>query len=161
MIRRALGGILLAAGLVSGAAGADFHQIFESRCASCHGHAGNFARKSLTERDGALTGVRTGRPVDDFLAHHRGGLTPDTIALFLDVFRAQLRSGGFYQKRCAICHDRAYEFARLRLILRDGQLVGRYSGRDIADFLPGHARMTESEAKRMLEALTALRSGAR
>lgn len=160
-MRAWLGGILLAAGLASGAPGADFHRIFEARCASCHGHAGPFARESLTESDGTLEGVRTGRAVGDFLARHAGGLEPETIAFFLDVFRAQLRSGGFYRERCAICHDRAYEFARLRLILRDGRLMGRYSGRDVADFLPGHARMTEAEAERMLEALTALRAGAR
>lgn len=165
-MRRWPGGVLLAAGLAmlaaSGAAAANFHEIFETRCAACHGdHAGPFARSSLVEREGTLTGARTGRPVREFLARHAGGLSGEEIALFVDVFTAQLRSGGFYQERCGICHDRAYEFARLRLALRDGRLVGRYSGRDIAGFLPGHARMTGEEARRMLEALTALREGAR
>lgn len=39
--------------------------------------------------------------------------------------------------------------------------MGRYSGRDLAEFLPGHARMTQDEALRMLDALTALRQGVR
>ena len=164
MTHKGPGGVLLAAGLVllapAGAPAADFHRIFEDRCAACHGHAGGFARQSLAEaEDGTLRGARSGRDVAGFLARHAGGLPPEEIALFVDVFRAQLRSGGFYQERCAICHDRAYEFARLRLILREGRLFGRYSGRDIADFLPGHARMTEAEAERMLEALIALRKG--
>ena len=72
-----------------------------------------------------------------------------------------MNSGGFYKERCEICHDRAYDLARLRLIQRDGRLVGRYSGRDMANFLPNHARMTAGEAARMLEALTALLMGAR
>jgi len=160
-MRAGLGGILLAAGLASTAVAADFHQIFEARCASCHGHAGPFARSALTEMDGTLRSARTGRTVADFLRQHAGGLAPNEIDLFVDVFTAQLRSGGFYQERCGICHDRAYDLARLRLILRDGRLVGRYSGRDIAAFLPAHARMTDGEARRMLEALAALRSGAR
>lgn len=161
MIRAWLGGALLAAGLASGAGGADFHETFEARCTSCHGHAGAFARQSLTEADGTLRGQRSGRSVADFLTGHAGGLAPDEINLFVRVFAAQLRSGGFFQERCATCHGRAYEFARLRLLMQDGRLVGRYSGADIAAFLPGHANLTGDEAERMLEALTALRAGAR
>lgn len=173
MTRIRPGGALAAAGLIagliggltagptSGAGGADFHEIFESRCFACHGHAGVFARAALAESGGVLRGARTGRPVADFLQRHAGGLNPAETGLFVEVFTRQIESGGFYQDRCEICHDRAYDLARLRLILRDGRLTGRYSGRDIAGFLPGHARMTAAEAARMLEALTALRQGAR
>lgn len=160
-MRAGLGGVLLAAALAHGAPGADFHRIFEERCASCHGHAGEFVRGALTERDGTLESLRTGRPVSEILTSHAGGLEPDKVALFVEVFTAQLRSGGFYRERCDICHGRAREFARLRLIVREGRLTGRYSGRDIEAFLPGHARMTAEEARRMLEALTAILSGAR
>ena len=161
MIKSLLGGAIVAAGLASGAAAADFHQIFETRCAGCHGHAGAFARDRLTEAEGTLRSLRTGREIAPFLARHLGGLSQDEIALFIDVFRNQLLSGGFFQERCDICHDRAYELARLRLVLRDGRLFGRYSGRDMAAFLPGHARMTAEEAERMIGALSALLRGAR
>jgi len=155
------GGALIAAGLASGAVAADFHEIFEARCLSCHGHAGECARTSLAEINGALTGVRLGREVADFLHRHAGGSSPSEIALFVDVFISQVNSGRLYEERCDICHDRAYELAWLRLILRDGRLTGRYSGRSMADFLPGHVWMTADEAARMPEALTALRMGAR
>lgn len=166
MTRHWPGGILLAAGLATGVASdalaADFHQTFEARCAACHGHAGDFARAHLSEgADGALQGAQTGRDVAAFLRGHAGGLSQAEIEQFVTVFRRQLASGAFYSQRCDICHDRAYELARLRLVLRDGRLVGRYSGRDMAAFLPGHARMTQDEAQQMLEALTALRQGAR
>ena len=88
-------------------------------------------------------------------------MTASEINLFIAVFTQQLTSDAFYQDRCEICHDRAYELARLRLIVRDGRLVGRYSGRDMTNFLPNHARMTTEEANRMREALTALLMGAR
>ena len=161
MIRAWLGGALIAAGLATGASGADFHQIYEARCLSCHGHAGEFARRSLIELDGVLTGARSGRDVTSFLRRHAGGSSPSEITLFVGVFIRQVNSGGFYKERCEICHDRAYDLARLRLIQRAGRLVGRYSGRDMANFLPNHARMTAGEAARMLEALTALLMGAR
>lgn len=108
-----------------------------------------------------LKGVNSGREVAGFLRQHAGGLNTEEIALFVDVFTRQVESGGFYRERCDICHDRAYELARLRLIIRDGRLVGRYTGRDMAVFLPDHARMTADEADKMLRALTALRTGAR
>lgn len=161
MIRAWLGGAIVAAGLASVAAAADFHEIFEARCLGCHGHAGDFARGSLTEDNGVLRGARSGREVRAFLGSHAGGLSESEIDLFVQVFTRQLSSGAFYQERCDICHDRAYDLARLRLILQDGRLVGRYSGREMASFLPGHARMTAEEADRMLEALTELRRGAR
>ena len=161
MIRIWLGGVTIAAGLTFRAAAADFHKTFESRCFACHGHAGDFARGSLTEEIGILSGIKSGRNVGAFLHSHGGGLSPSDIDLFIETFTGQLHSGGFYQDRCKICHDRAYELARLRLIMRDGRLVGRYSGRDMARFLPGHARMTDEEARRMLETLTALRQGKR
>ena len=161
MIRIWLGGVVIAAGLAYGAAAADFHEIFEARCLSCHGHAGEFARNSLVEADGVLRGAGSGREVAAFLRSHAGGSSTAEIALFIDVFTRQLESGGLYQDRCEICHDRAYELARLRLVMHDGRLVGRYSGRDIASFLPGHARLKTEEADRMLEALTALRMGGR
>lgn len=160
-MRAGLGGVVLAAGLAFGASGADFHQVFEERCTSCHGHAGEFVRGALTERDGILESQRTGRAVADFLTGHAGGLDSDEVALFIEVFTAQLRSAGFYRERCHICHGRARDFARLRLIVSEGQLTGRYSGRDIEAFLPGHARMSGDEARRMLEALTGILAGAR
>lgn len=161
MTRALLGGALLAAGLSCAASAADFHRIFEQRCTGCHGHAGDFARTSLTDSDGELRGVKSGREVSVLLGRHAGGLSPEEIALFVEVFIRQIAADGFYRDRCDICHDRAYDLARLRLIMRDGRLVGRYSGRDIEDFLRGHARMTADEASEMLEALTALLQGRR
>ncbi len=167
MLRTWLGGALAAAGLSavaapSAAQAPDFHQIFEARCAACHGHAGDFARARLSVgEDGTVRGAETGRPVAGFMQSHAGGLTDAEIALFTETFRRQIGSDAFFRERCSGCHGRAYDFARLRLILRDGRLEGRYSGRDTAAFLPGHARLTGAEAARVLDALTALSQGAR
>ncbi len=165
MLRPLPGGALLAAGLLAAvhagaAAAADFHQTFEARCAACHGHAGDFARARLTVGDdGVVRGTTSGREIAPFLRSHAGGLSAEETELFLEAFRRQIGSGAFFRERCGICHDRAYDFARLRLIVRDGRLVGRYSGRDIGAFLTGHARMTDAEAARMLASLIALREG--
>lgn len=159
MIRLVACGILCAAWFHNSAGAADFHRIFEDRCLSCHGHAGDFARAALADKDGILIGTRSGRPVAEYLRKHAGGLSPTEIDLFSETFRQQLKFGAFYRQNCDICHDRAYELVRLRLILDDGKLMGRYTGRDIAAFLPNHARMTLAEAQMMLDRLTALRDG--
>jgi len=150
----------LSAPLVGHAAGADFHALFETRCLRCHGHAGDFAREHLKLEKGTVLG-RDGRDIEQFLERHAGGLSAEEAALFVSVFAQQVASGGFYKDHCEICHDSARELARLRLIIRDDRLVGRYTDRDIASFLTQHGRMNEAEAAAMTKALTAILQGAR
>lgn len=52
---------------------------FKAECGACHGTAADFARRSLVQRQGVLTGQDTGRPVADYLRRH-GGLAPQEIA---------------------------------------------------------------------------------
>ena len=156
-------GTALALALLIGAAPAsalDFHALFEARCLACHGHAGPFVREYL-RLDGDRVTRGNGRPLAPFLARHSGGLSDEEIALFLRVFARQIASGGLYRDRCEICHDRARELARLELVIREGRLVGRYTGRDIAGFLTWHGRLDAAEAALMTEALIEILKGAR
>ena len=54
------------------------------RCAHCHGNAADFARRSLTLRDGALVGLPSGRRVVDTLGTH-GGAKPGEVPVLLDT----------------------------------------------------------------------------
>ena len=127
---------------------ADPHEIFESRCALCHGeHAGRFTRESIVLRDGVLQGRNSGAALEPFLASHVGGQDAETVALLTEMFRLQLASGGLFEARCRICHERARDLARLTLVLRNGGLIGRYSGRDIRSFLDRHGRLSAREAE--------------
>lgn len=138
----------------------DAHDLFEERCTSCHGHAGAFARENLSLKEGVVVGSN-GVDLTAFLTRHMGGLSAQETQRMLDMFRAQLDSGAYFQENCVICHDRAYEFARLFLIDQNGVLWGRYSKRRVDAFLPGHARMTNEEAERMGAALSAILAGGR
>lgn len=138
----------------------DFHRIFEARCASCHGHAGPFAQ-SVLRLDGDTLLRSDGRPLAPFLKTHMGGLSTEELNLFIETFRNQVGSGGLYRETCIYCHDRAYEFARKTLILKDGVLMGRYSGYLTGEFLQSHARLTPDEARAMTEAFEAVLKGAR
>ena len=155
--------VLVICGLAAAplSAAEDFHELFEERCAGCHGHAGNFARTSLELVEGKLRGRESGRAIAPFLRTHRGGLDAEQAALFTAVFAEQVESGGLFFERCAICHQRARSLVRGRLILEDGRLRGRYSGYDIRTFLEGHGRSTPEEAALFYDALLGIAQGAR
>lgn len=160
-ILRAVGlAVALAGGVPGHAQQADLHDLFETRCAGCHGHSGDFARATLSVSGGRVVGSR-GQDLGAFLLRHRGGVSETDAARLLDMFRAQIESGGLFQDRCLTCHGSARDFARIKLILRNGVLFGRYSGREVAPFLVGHARMDAAEAERMTQALRAILAGGR
>ena len=81
-----------------------------------------------------------------FLPRHFAKLTPEETEILLRAFSLQIDSAGIHEEKCLICHERAQEVARLRLILDGDTLKGRYSGNDIAQFLSFHGRLSEEEA---------------
>lgn len=145
-----LGLFLLSLALPWPASALDPHRVFEQRCARCHDeHSGTFVAEAVVLRDSTLVGRRNGRTLERFLVQHGGGSTAEEIAALLEMFSRQLVDGGFFRQRCGHCHGSARELARLHLIARDGRLLGRYSGRDMADFLRRHGRSDAAEADRL------------
>jgi hypothetical protein len=131
----------------------ELHELFEERCGRCHEHAGPFARESLVIADGQVVGRASGQEVGVFLQGHYGHLTEGEIAALRDLFRFQIISSGLYEKRCLACHESAKDLARSRLLVREDRLVGRYTGRAMAEFLMRHGRLSKSEAVFMTEVL--------
>ncbi len=133
----------------------DPHRIYGQRCTRCHaGHAGDFARDSLEERGGQIVARRSGRPLAAFLRAGHGRLPPEQVAVLTDHLAAILGREALFQRKCRACHARALPLARLKLILRDGRLTGRYTDRDIAAFLGYHGRLTAREVPVLVEMLT-------
>lgn len=62
-----------------------------------------------------------------------------------------------FQERCRMCHGSQAGLARTKLILKGGKLIGRYSGRDMAAFMPVHGVRSAEQAAFFLERLTHLR----
>ena len=143
---------LLFSAVVAVGAGAAFaqagdpHALYEQRCGKCHSpHAGAFVAESLERRDGKVVGRDSGRELRAFLARGHGRLASDDVDVMVAHLTSILAAGGLFREKCLICHGRAKELARLELILRDGRVTGRYSGRDIAVFLAGHGRLEPDE----------------
>ena len=133
----------------------DPHAIYESKCSKCHApHAGPFARDRLSAKDGRVVSTKTGRRVGELLTDHFGtNLSPAEIGVLLEAFTLQLESGGIYQRKCIVCHERAKVFSRAKLTIDRGQLVGRYSGRKTASFLAHHGRLREDEIEVIVKML--------
>ncbi len=131
----------------------DPHALFEEKCGRCHEHAGIFAREKLTIENGEVVGLRSGKPVLKTLTSHFGKLSDAEAELIVDMFRRQILSGGLYQGKCRLCHEPAKDFARQTLIMRHGQLTGRYSGQSIKEFLSYHGRLEGDELALVLDML--------
>ena len=152
-----MAGVVLACSIFATEASSfDVHELFESRCGGCHEHAGDLARETLVITDGLLRGKTTGRDIRAFLPTHYGNPLPAETAALYDLLSWQVRAGGKFKTRCAICHVSARKLVRSRLF-RDGNILrGRYSGRDMTKFLPGHGRIEAEEVGFFLQLLERL-----
>lgn len=132
----------------------DPHKLYEESCAGCHApHARDFVFESLFATDAGLVGKRSGGSLQAFLDAGHGRLSPVEVEVLVDHFLSIQRSGRLFHKKCKICHVSPVELAQLELVLRDGRLVGRYSGRDTAQFLSGHGRLTAAEVPIVMDVL--------
>lgn len=131
----------------------DLHVLWDRQCGGCHGHAGDFARDSLRLEDGRLVGTWLGDRVEDFLATHNGGYSPEVVAAMTGMLRAQLETPDLFRSHCADCHGLAAQFVREQLVDRDGRLVGRYSGTDVEATLARHGGLDREQAAVVLRVL--------
>lgn len=153
MIGRA---VLLVVMLAGPAAAEDLHALWDGQCIGCHGHAGDFARNSLEIRNDRLMGKASGRPVADYLVGHNGGYSPAQIAALRTMLTAQVRTAPEFQIHCGGCHDNAAQLLRDWVVVRDGRLIGRQSGQDLADFLTRHGGADAESRRTIIQSLTRL-----
>ena len=132
----------------------DPHELYEQRCGGCHTpHAGDFVHESLVRSNGSIIGRKSGRELRAFLEAGHGKLSADEIEAMVAHLTSIQQSGRLFHKKCRICHERAVTLARRELILKDGNLIGRYSNRDMRQFLLGHGRLTADEVPAMIDVL--------
>lgn len=135
----------------------DPHRLYEQKCARCHEpHAGDFARKRLKRVDGQTVGAENGLELRAFLSRGHGRLTAAELDVMVEQLTRITLSGALYQRKCLTCHERAVVLARRELEIKEGRLAGRYSGRDMAEFLARHGRLAPDEVAPMLATLRRL-----
>jgi hypothetical protein len=128
--------------------------LYWEKCGACHGSAGDFAPSALAAAEDQLRLKADGQTLAAFLRDHRVPLTAGQMRILHETLHTIVADGAAFQNRCAICHGPVEHFARTHLVLRDGKLVGRYSGRDVAGFLGGgHARLDAESSAFFLDVL--------
>jgi hypothetical protein len=132
----------------------DPHELYEQRCSGCHApHAGEFVHDNLKRLSNKIVGRDTGRELRSFLAGGHGKLAPLEIDVIVAHLESILEAGALFHQNCIICHDRAVVLARRQLVLRNGRLLGRYSGREIGTFLENHGRLKGAQIATVVEML--------
>jgi len=125
--------------------GPDLHRMWDDRCAPCHGHSAEFARRHLnvTAAD-ELKGSRAGPELRRFLANHH--LADSEVDAVYEMLRAQAATPARFQSECSACHGTAAELVRQSLKIRDGTVQLRGSGEPLAVFLRRHRDLNPSDA---------------
>lgn len=129
----------------------DLHDHWDARCRECHGDAGAFARSTLRVEGGRLLGRHHDEGLATFLRQHY--LTDDLVAPVMQMLQAQATTAPLFKEKCAGCHGSAAAFARESLAMRDGQLVGRASGRPVREYLQRHGGLRPEQVAPMLATL--------
>jgi hypothetical protein len=129
----------------------DLHAYWDQRCQGCHGHAGEFARRFLAVEEGRLVGQHHRQDLDRFLRQHY--LADRLVEPITAMLMAQVTTPPLFRQRCAGCHGSAVDFARTRLTLKNGVLVGASSGRPVLQTLTTHGKLTAKEVSLVTESL--------
>lgn len=136
----------------SGAQAADLHAFWDSRCANCHRHAGDFARNHFKLKDGRLFGRNPARDICAYLVGHGAG--EEMAQPVCAMLTAQAGTPSLFKNKCASCHETAADLARTGLASGDGgALKGKDNGRDIAEFLTTHGKLEAGEVATVVETL--------
>ncbi len=133
------------------AAERDLHAYWDDRCKECHGDAGAFARKTLHVRQGRLVGAHHGADLERFLQNHY--LADDLVAPVMQMLQAQATTSPVFKEKCSECHGAASEFARKALVMKDGTLTSRTSGRPVRDYLRRHGGLAPEQVAPMVTTL--------
>ena len=134
------------------ASGIDLHWLWHDRCAACHGHSADFARKFLRVSSGELQGWHHVHDLRRFLyTHYLAGHEVDAV---YNMLLAQVNNQARFKGECVSCHDTAATFVRNSLELRDGVLYSRNTGRPVRRFLEHHRELNSDDVEFFINALT-------
>ena len=136
------------------AAGVDLHALWDSRCAECHGHAGEFSRKFLTVSGDQLQGRHHIGDLRKFMQNHY--LPESEVDAVYEMLLAQTSTSPRFSKQCSQCHGTAAGLVRNSLELRNGALYSRKSGQPVRSFLNRHMGLAADDVEFFDQLLTRL-----
>lgn len=134
------------------ASGLDLHWLWHDRCAACHGHSGDFARRVLNITGGELQGRHHLYDLRKFLHNHY--LSGQEVDAIYNMLLSQVKTQARFQNECSSCHGSAATFVRKSLILRNGVLYCRKRDVPVHDFLDDHRDLNPGDIEFYTDVLT-------
>jgi hypothetical protein len=144
-------GVLLLA-VKDEASGIDLHWMWDNRCAECHGHSAEFARKFLRVKNGQLQGRHHVENFRLFLRNHYVS-TSEADAIY-EMLLAQVRTEPRFMRECGNCHGQASTFVRRTMLLQNGVLISRESKQPISRFMDDHRGLQADDIEFFVNLLT-------
>lgn len=144
--------LLLPFSPVAAATDMDLHWLWDNRCVDCHGHAGEFSRRFLTDANGELQGRHHIHDLRRFMQNHY--LNADEVDAVYAMLLAQTQTQARFKNECSRCHGSAATFVRQSLQLRDGQLTSLRSGRNVRTFLATHQGLKSDDVAFFIKQLS-------
>ncbi len=136
----------------AGATGIDLHWMWDNRCAECHGHSAEFARKFLQVKNDRLQGRHYVENLRLFLRNHYVSAgEADTV---YEMLLAQVRTEPRFKHECANCHGQASTFVRSTMLLQNGVLLSRESKQPISRFMDDHRGLQADDIEFFVNLLT-------
>lgn len=137
--------VLLLLSTAAGARGIDLHALWDDRCAECHGHSGEFARKYLKVTGGLLQGRHHVLDLHSFLEHHYP--PAGQVDAIYQMLLAQTTTPPRFRSECGSCHGNAADFLRTSLVLKNDELQIRQSGDSVQQFMQSHRGLTQDDIR--------------
>jgi mono/diheme cytochrome c family protein len=136
----------------------DLHAYWDDRCRGCHGHAGDFARRTLSVDSGQLIGKHhtQASTLQLFLKNHY--LKADLLTPVTTMLTEQATTKPLFNQHCAGCHGTAASFARESLSWREGVLAGKKTGRAVEATLRTHGGLAPGDAAEVVKTLARVTS---
>jgi len=128
--------MLLLLGSEVEAAGLDLHWLWDNRCAECHGHSGEFARRFLQVDGKQLQGRHHVQGLRLFLGNHY--LLTSEIDAVYEMLLAQASTRPRFRQECGNCHGDAAAFVRRSMKIESGDLVSRKLKQSVHGFMESH-----------------------
>jgi len=136
----------------AGATGIDLHWMWDNRCAECHGHSAEFARKFLQVKNDRLQGRHHVENFRLFLRNHY--VSTDEADAVYEMLLAQVRTEPRFKGECGNCHGQASTFVRRSMLLQNGVLISRELKQPISRFMDDHRGLQADDVEFFVNLLT-------
>lgn len=132
----------------------DLHALWDNRCAECHGHSAEFARKYLKPADGLLQGRHHIKDLRLFLENHYS--PKEQVDAIYQMLLAQTGTPPRFREECRSCHGKASDFVRSSISLKENKLIIRESGVYVEHFMQRHRGLTQEDIQFYMALFTRL-----